>query len=81
MKIAIFGATGDLGNQCLEQALEAGHEVTVLVRSQSRLPSDLASRVAVVEGDALNAEDVEQALCRGAEAILFAIGEILQFLY
>ena len=41
MKIAIFGATGAVGHECLVQALEAGHEVTVLVRSPSKLPAEL----------------------------------------
>jgi len=74
MKITIFGATGSLGSECLTQALGAGHEVTVLVRSASKLPADAKKRIRIVEGDALNAGDVEQALGDGTEAILFAIG-------
>lgn len=74
MKITIFGATGALGSECLTQTLDAGHEVTVLVRSASKLPADSRQRIRVVEGDGLNAGDVEQALAGGAEAILFAIG-------
>ncbi|MFA9410786.1 MAG: NAD(P)-dependent oxidoreductase [Deltaproteobacteria bacterium] len=74
MKITIFGATGALGSECLTQALDAGHEVTVLVRSASKLPAHSRQRIRVVEGDGLNAGDVEQALTGGTEAILFAIG-------
>ena len=74
MKITIFGATGALGSECLTQALDAGHEVTVLVRSASKLPAHSRQRIRVVEGDGLNAGDVEQALAGGTEAILFAIG-------
>jgi putative NADH-flavin reductase len=74
MKITIFGATGALGSECLTQALDAGHEVTVLVRSASKLPADSKDRITVVEGDGLNAGDVEQVLGDGTEAILFAIG-------
>ncbi len=74
MRIAILGATGSLGSECLRQALDAGHEVTVLVRSASKLPSGLAEKTTVVEGDALDATDVERALADGIEAILFAIG-------
>ena len=33
MKVSLFGATGALGSECLSQAIEAGHEVTVLARS------------------------------------------------
>jgi putative NADH-flavin reductase len=32
MKVTLFGATGSLGRECLEQCLQAGHDVTVLVR-------------------------------------------------
>ena len=74
MRITIFGATGALGSECLTQALDAGHEVTVLVRSASKLPDDAKNRIEVVEGDGLNTDDVEQALGEGTEAILFAIG-------
>jgi len=74
MKITIFGATGELGSECLRQSSEAGHEVTVLVRSASKLPADLSKKITVVEGDGLNARDVERALDHGAEAILFTVG-------
>ena len=74
MKITIFGATGALGSECLTQTLDAGHEVTVLVRSASKLPTHSRQQIRVVEGDGLRAGDVEQALPSGTEAILFAIG-------
>jgi len=74
VKISIFGATGALGKECLEQSLAAGHEVTVLVRSASKLPPELKARITVLEGDGLDAERVAEALGRGAEAVLFAVG-------
>jgi putative NADH-flavin reductase len=74
LKLSIFGATGALGMECVTQALEAGHEVTVLVRTPNKLSSELANRVTVVEGDALNPTDVERAIAADCEAILFAIG-------
>ena len=82
MKIAIFGATGSVGHECLVQALEASHEVTVLVRSPSKLPAELRERVQVVEGDGLSADDVVRTLSGGVsggveggiEAVIFAIG-------
>lgn len=74
MKITIFGATGNLGRQCLLQSLEDGHDVTVLVRRPNKLDDDVRSRVSVVQGDALAPDDVRAALPHGTEAILFAIG-------
>ena len=41
MKITLFGATGKLGRECLAQCVEAGHAVTVLVRSPDKLPRAL----------------------------------------
>lgn len=74
MKLTIFGATGAVGGECLTQALSAGHEVTVLVRTASKLPAELRENIHVIEGDALNINDVEKALPIGTQCILFAIG-------
>jgi len=74
MKLTIFGATGSLGRECLEQALEAGHEVTVLARDPSKLPADLRERITLIEGDGLDSESVARALSGGQEAVLFAVG-------
>ena len=76
MKIAIFGATGALGSECLAQCVAAGHEVNVLVRSPAKLDPGLRKHVAVVEGDGLVAADVERALDGGVEAVLFAVGVV-----
>lgn len=74
MKLTLFGATGALGHECLAQALEAGHDVTVLARTPAKLPAEWVSRVDVVEGDGLDGEAVERAIPAGTEAVLFAIG-------
>lgn len=74
MKITIFGATGNLGNECLIQSLDAGHEITVLVRSPEKLPQGIANQLSVIKGDALSTEDVMQSNPKNTDAILFAIG-------
>ena len=74
MKVTIFGATGALGRECVSQCLEAGHEVTVLVRTPGKLRAEVRERVSVVEGDALDGDAVVRALEGGTEAILFAVG-------
>jgi putative NADH-flavin reductase len=74
MKVAIFGATGLLGRECLSQCLEADHDVTVLLRTPSKLPAKLRERVTVVEGDGLDPEAVERALASRPDGILFAVG-------
>jgi len=37
MKLTIFGATGATGTELTRQALEAGHEVTAVVRDPGRM--------------------------------------------
>lgn len=74
MNVTLFGATGSLGRQCLEQCLLAGHEMTVLVRNPDKLPDTLRAKITVITGDGLIPEDVARALPRGTDAILFAIG-------
>jgi putative NADH-flavin reductase len=74
MKVTIFGATGLLGRECLSQCLEAGHEVTALLRTPAKLPAELRDRISVIEGDGLDADAVEKALGGDVDAILFAVG-------
>ena len=74
MKVSLFGATGNLGRECLDQCLQAGHDMTVLVRSPEKLPDGLRDAITVIKGDGLIAEDVARAIPSGTDAILFAIG-------
>ena len=74
MKLALFGATGDLGQECPSQCLEAGHEVTVLARTPAKLDDDLRTKCTVHQGDGLNADDVERTIGADCDAILFAVG-------
>ncbi len=74
MKLVIFGATGALGRECVEQSLDAGHEVSVLVRTPSKLSAAVRARVTIHEGNGLDAEDVSRALASDCDAVLFAIG-------
>jgi putative NADH-flavin reductase len=50
-RLIILGATGSLGRHVLRQALAAGHQVTVLVRTPSTLPVEAASQVSIHAGD------------------------------
>ena len=72
MRVTILGATGRTGKRLLEQAIEEGHEITVLVRSPQKL-GEMASSVRVVEGDMMNRADVARAV-DGADAVIMAAG-------
>ena len=50
-RLIVFGATGSLGRHVLQQALAAGHQVTVFVRTPSKLPPQTHARVVVHTGD------------------------------
>ena len=51
LRLLILGATGSLGRHVLRQALAAGHDVTVFVRTPSKLPPEVRERVSVHIGD------------------------------
>ncbi|XP_028636737.1 flavin reductase (NADPH)-like [Grammomys surdaster] len=72
-KIAIFGATGRTGLTTLAQAVQAGYEVTVLVRESSRLRSEGAQPAHVVVGDVLQAADVDKTVA-GQDAVIVLLG-------
>ncbi len=58
MNLAIFGATGGTGRQLVEQALEEGHTVTVLVRNPAAFPMQY-ERLSLVQGDVRDRARVE----------------------
>ena len=72
MNIAIFGATGGTGRQLVEQALEEGHVVRVLVRNPEVFPLQ-HEHLALVLGDVRDAACVE-AVVAGQDAVLSALG-------
>lgn len=74
MNITLFGATGRTGTYVMNQALEAGHAVTVLVRSPEKL-SFSHPNLTVLQGDARNAGAVSRAIA-GAEAVISTLGPV-----
>lgn len=76
MNLILFGATGALGRECLRQALEANHNVTVLVRKAAKLPENLPVNVSVKVGDATDATTVETCIESDTDAVLFAVGVV-----
>ena len=70
MKILIVGAAGKTGRATVEQALAAGHEVTAFVRNAADLE---IPNVRVVEGDATDGNDINQAV-QDQDAVIDTIG-------
>ena len=71
MKLAVFGATGNVGQRVVAEALRRGHEVVGVVRDPEAVQSP-DKRVRLVKGDATNADSVA-AVTRGADAVVSAI--------
>jgi putative NADH-flavin reductase len=72
MKLAIFGASGATGRLLVEQALAAGHDVTVLLRSAGSLALDDV-RVQRIVGQ-LDQPDAVAAVVQGADAVISVLG-------
>jgi putative NADH-flavin reductase len=71
MKIVVFGATGGTGNNVVERALTAGHDVVAVARKPEAVTA--REHLVVHKGDVLDAESVASALV-GADAVICAIG-------
>ncbi len=72
MKLAIFGATGTVGGELLNQALAAGHHVRALARDPSKLQTG-DTRLEIVCGDVMNAAAVRRTIS-GCDAVLSTLG-------
>jgi putative NADH-flavin reductase len=72
VKLAIFGANGPTGRLLTEQALAAGHTVTVFTRHADAFPIH-HELLRVMQGDALDLSAVEQAVT-GQDAVLSCLG-------
>jgi len=72
MRVIVFGASGGTGKQIVLQLLDAGHLVTAFVRTSLKFNLQHFN-LNVLQGDALDAEKVEQAIS-GQDAVISALG-------
>ena len=71
MKVTVFGATGGIGGEVVRQLLDAGNEVTAVLR-QGKPYAEQRARFAVVPGLA-DPRPLVGAI-RGADAVISAVG-------
>ena len=71
MKIALFGATGHLGQGILDEALSRGYDVVAVVRDASRLTQH-SDKLKVVTGDVAQPASWLDAV-RGADAVVASL--------
>jgi putative NADH-flavin reductase len=77
MKLTIFAATGGIGLQILEQAVDAGHDVTAVVRHPQKLPGELSSQIRVITADLADPDPDPATLAsavQGADGVLSGLG-------
>lgn len=73
-KIALFGGSGQTGQEFLAQALEAGHPVKALARTPAKI-SQQSPLLEVIPGDVLQYKDVERTVA-GAEVVVSLFGHV-----
>ncbi len=71
-KIIVFGATGGTGKQVVEQALEGGHKVTVIVRNPDAITISHRN-LEIIKGDVLQPITFENAI-KEKDAVVSCLG-------
>ncbi|MEO6631676.1 MAG: NAD(P)-dependent oxidoreductase, partial [Mucilaginibacter sp.] len=61
MKIAVFGATGNIGSRVITEALNRGHDVTAIMRHPEHYTLE-QPHLKVARGDIFRTQDVEAAV-------------------
>lgn len=69
MKIALVGASGNIGAKILDEALARGHKVTAIVRDTSRLPKHAA--LTAKQGDLASPDTAD--LLKGHDVVIAAV--------
>ena len=72
VRLLVLGGTGGTGRQVVAQALEAGHDVTLLARDPSKARVQ-HQRSRIVEGDVMASAALGETM-RGQDAVISAIG-------
>jgi putative NADH-flavin reductase len=72
VKLFVVGATGGTGRHIVAQALDAGHQVTVLARDRAKVTQH--PRLQVVGGDTTSGSAAMTVAMHGHDAVISAIG-------
>ncbi|WP_416149150.1 NAD(P)-dependent oxidoreductase [Salipaludibacillus sp. HK11] len=75
MNMLILGATGRVGSHVVTLALDAGYDVTALVRSPNKLNTEVRNNpnLHVIKGNVLNSQDVELAISDNIDVVFSAL--------
>lgn len=72
MNILILGATGRVGHEILNHAINDDHHINVLVRNKEKLKTKY-NQLNIIEGNVLNKDDIAQAI-KGVDVVFSALG-------
>lgn len=74
-RLMVIGATGLLGSAVAREAVAAGHEVSLFVRTPSKLPGEIAARASIRQGDLTRLATAELAdLIVGHDVLISCAG-------
>jgi uncharacterized protein YbjT (DUF2867 family) len=73
MNVTVFGATGAIGSQVVDQLRTRGHTVTAYVRNPAKVPATWGDDVTVVVGEMTDDAAIDRAVT-GAGAVVSALG-------
>src|SRR5258706_333774 len=78
-RVVILGATGSLGRHVLQQAMVANHDVSVIVRTPSKLPADVRAQVTVHQCD-LSAASISDltSMLSGQDVVINTAGLVTE---
>ena len=71
-KLIVFGATGGTGREVVKQALDRGHEVTIIVRNPLSFDTQHPS-LKIVQGDVLQPSSFAEYM-QGMDAVISCLG-------
>jgi putative NADH-flavin reductase len=71
LKITVYGGSGNIGQRIVKEALNRGHEVTVVARDPSRV-TEKHAKLKAVKGDILDAKAVARQVA-GQDVVVIAV--------
>jgi putative NADH-flavin reductase len=73
MNVTVFGSTGAIGAQVVDQLRRRGHTVTAYVRNPGKVPAGWGTDVTVLVGEITDGPAIDRAIA-GADAVVSALG-------
>lgn len=73
MKVIVFGASGTVGQELVQQSLEEGYTVTAFCRNPEILSAHTSPNLKLKAGDVLNPEEVQKVI-KGQDLVIIALG-------